>query len=336
MDLNWDLLLPKNLFTFFSNIILKKSFVHAYFFIGPAGANKQKTALYFAQSIFCQHNEDFTDGIPCLKCDNCKQVSKSIHPDLIQIKRLENNANITIEQIRYLNQRLSMKPLLAKYQVVIIYNVELMTDEAANSLLKNLEEPAPETIFILIANNILTVPKTIISRCQVVRFTSINKQELFNYYLKKNKETNEIDKYFSFSQGLPGFLDNYLQIDDFWLEEIEEVKQKLLKHKLPLSDKFDFIKKILLNKNLVNEKKQILQNEIEIWIKIFRDILLIKLDLKNLIRFQELLIPLEKFAKYYSIKDVLKILDQLLILNNKINYNLNSQLVLENLYLNII
>lgn len=336
MKLNWNLLLPENLQVFFSKTLLGKRFSHAYFFVGPKGTNKQKAAINFAQSILCQPEQDFENNLPCHQCDHCKQVAKLIHPDLFLINLLTNNKNISIEQIRDLTQKLSLKALVAEYKVIIIYTAELMTDEAANALLKNLEEPANKTIFILISENQNVLPETIISRCQVVRFTPIKKEEFIDFFINQNKEKNLADKYYRFSQGLPGLISDFLADDEIWLKEFENIQQKLLKHSLPLADKFEFIKKELLAKDFSNEKKLVLQKEIENWVKIFRDVLLIKLGLTYLVRYQELIIQLEKFSLHYSLPEVLFILNQLVKLNKKTDSNLNSQLVLENMYLNII
>lgn len=334
MKLNWNLLLPENLQVFFNKTFSSKRFSHAYFFVGPKGTNKQKTALYFAQSILCNSNDSNLDILPCGECDHCKQVTKLVHPDLFLVNLMSDSKNISIEQIRDLTQKLSLKALVAKYKIVIIYTAELMTDEAANALLKNLEEPSARTIFILIAENKNSLPETIISRCQIVRFTPISKDEMTIFFKDKNK--NEIDKFYRFSQGLPGLIFDFLTDNEIWLKEYGDIQQILLRHSLSLTDKFDFIKRELIGKNYVNDKKVIVQNEIENWIKIFRDVLLLKLGLNHLLRYRELSSQMEKFSKRFSLLEVLTILNQLTDLNNKTDFNLNSQLVLENMYLNII
>lgn len=341
MKLDWNFLLPKNLQIFFYKILKNKNFSHTYFFVGPKGTNKQKTAISFAQSILCQPNSSLVENLPCYQCDHCKQVEKMIHPDLFLVNLLPGSKNISIEQIKELTQKLSLKALVANFKFAIINNAELMTTEAANALLKSLEEPTDKTIFILISENKNSLPQTIISRCQVIRFSSISKQEFINFFIQQNKDKNEknkdeIDKYYRFSQGFPGLLSDYLADDEIWLKEFETIQNKLTRHSLPLYEKFDYIKKELVVKNFSDEKKLILQKEIEDWIKIFRDVLLIKFNLTHLVRYKELSTSLEKFSKHYNLKNVLLILNQLITLNKKLDLNLNSQLVLENMYLNII
>ncbi len=335
MQLDWPFLLPQKLKLFFTKLLSSKNYSHAYFFVGVQGTNKKITAINFAKSILCQTDDDSTN-LPCGKCSHCQQIDKMIHPDLFLIDILDNNKNISIEQIRELTQKLSLKAFLAEYKIVIIYQADKMTEEAANALLKNLEEPAPQTIFILISENSKFLPETIISRCQVVRFSPVSKDEMLNYFSSQNIDKSETDNLYRFSQGLPGLLADYLENSDLWIEEYEEVKQRITQHNLALPQQFKIIKDNFLTKNYNTEKQLILHKEIELWLKIFRDILLIKLNLNNLSRYRELNLQLERLASHYSLTEVLGILNELIKLNKNSDVNLNTQLTLENMYLNII
>jgi DNA polymerase III delta prime subunit len=127
------------------------NFAHAYLFCGPSRTGKKTLALEFAKKI--------------LKIDG----SKSFNPDLIAV----DNRNIRIEDMRRLTADLSLKPYSQSHKVAVIDNFESATDEAANSILKTLEEPAASTIIILIATSRHSVLPTILSRCQVIYFSPL-------------------------------------------------------------------------------------------------------------------------------------------------------------------
>lgn len=136
---------------FLSSAISKGKLAHAYIFAGPESVGKRTIALKLAQSILATEGQNF-------------------HPDLLEINGQEG---IKIEQIRELVYKLSLKPYMAKYKVAIIDAAENMTAEAANALLKCLEEPKPGTILILVTANPNRLPKTIISRTQKITFGPI-------------------------------------------------------------------------------------------------------------------------------------------------------------------
>lgn len=142
-----------------NNSLAKNQVNHAYLFLGPEGTGKMLTAVTFAQRLIAAADKDasifFRD---------------KVHPDLMLIEIRENRTVILKEQITdELEPWLALKPYRSRHRVVIIRNSHLISDEAANALLKTLEEPPSYAVIILVADqdNLL---ETIISRCQIVRF----------------------------------------------------------------------------------------------------------------------------------------------------------------------
>lgn len=140
---------------FLENAVRRGKLAHAYIFAGPDGVGKRTVALKLAQSILATEGQHF-------------------HPDLLEITGQEG---IKIEQIRELVYKLSLKPYMAQYKVAIIDAAENMTTEAANAMLKCLEEPKPGTILILVTTNPNRLPKTIISRTQKITFGPVDRKE---------------------------------------------------------------------------------------------------------------------------------------------------------------
>jgi len=137
----------------------------AYLLTGPDGVGKKRLAMEMAKALICESN----GSRPCETCTHCLQVSRSTHPDVHVITGSGASALIKIEQIRHMLSRVALRPFRASCQVVVIDGVERLTEEAANSLLKTLEEPSKTTRFLLTTSRLAQCVSTIVSRCQLVR-----------------------------------------------------------------------------------------------------------------------------------------------------------------------
>jgi DNA polymerase-3 subunit delta' len=140
----------------------------ALLFSGIEGIGKQETGLYFARMINC---EAPGETVPCGRCLSCRKMEKGNHPDLLVLS--PQGVFIRVEQIREMLRALSYPPLEAKYRVILIVQAQNLQLVAAQSLLKTLEEPPPGNIFILTAGDPQDLLPTIVSRCQVVRFSPL-------------------------------------------------------------------------------------------------------------------------------------------------------------------
>ncbi len=143
---------------------------HAYLFKGMSGVGKKTMAKAFAALLNC-HNR--MDSESCGICPSCKKMASGNHPDFIEI--IPDGKMVKIDQIRGLKEDLSYPPFEARVRVVFIADIHrvMMRAEVANSLLKTLEEPPVDTIFILTVDEASEILPTISSRCQVVPFYSL-------------------------------------------------------------------------------------------------------------------------------------------------------------------
>ena len=144
---------------------------HAYLFTGPEGVGKKKTALALAQYLNCT-NKPPGSVQSCGICSSCIQAESGSQPDIIVLEPDGNS--IKIEQIRTLLSKVSLRNYDSAYKVIIINDAHLMTDQAANCLLKTLEEPTDNTVFLLITAQIQNLPITILSRCQQIQFHTLS------------------------------------------------------------------------------------------------------------------------------------------------------------------
>jgi len=161
--------------------VAKNKMGHAYLFRGPDGVGKKRTALTLAAYINCKSP---LDGDSCGRCTTCRKYFSGNHPDLILVE--PDGAAIKIGQIRELKHQLTFPPLEAKVRVIVLEDIHTMRREAANSLLKTLEEPAPGNLLILTADPAGNVLPTILSRCQIISFGSLDHKDMAQVLMQEN------------------------------------------------------------------------------------------------------------------------------------------------------
>ena len=146
----------------FKRLVKAGRLAHAYLFTGPSGIGKTETALELAQLVNCDDNS------ACGNCAQCRKIASGNHPDVYVIGT--DGEGIKIDDVRQMLGRVGLRAYEAKRKVFILRQVERMTMEAANALLKTLEEPAANTLMILTTAVPEAVLDTVKSRCHTVKF----------------------------------------------------------------------------------------------------------------------------------------------------------------------
>ncbi len=159
----------------------RESMPHALLISGPAGIGKYEFASMLAQALLCQSPVE--SGRACGQCRACQMIAAQTHPDLLNVGLEKNNDDklakeIKIDQIRSLCSGLVQTSQFGGYKVAIINPAERMNRNAANSLLKTLEEPVPMTILILVSSRLSRLPATIRSRCQQLKLQQPSTQQV--------------------------------------------------------------------------------------------------------------------------------------------------------------
>lgn len=140
---------------------------HAYLFVGPPRIGKTTLALHLAQTLNCLDAQ----VRPCGRCSSCRRIQRGVHPD---VRVLDQPASsIKIEQIRELQREMALSPFEGPWRVSVLCDFERATTEAANCLLKTLEEPAAKAVIVLTAVEAQALLPTIISRCQVFQLRAL-------------------------------------------------------------------------------------------------------------------------------------------------------------------
>ena len=148
---------------------------HAYLFSGPRGTGKTSVAKIFAKAMNCPNQKD---GEPCNDCYICKAITEGSLEDVIEIDAASNNG---VDEIRDIRDKSTYAPSMAKHKVYIIDEVHMLSTGAFNALLKTLEEPTENVVFILATTELHKIPATILSRVQRFEFKSIKTQDIIGH-----------------------------------------------------------------------------------------------------------------------------------------------------------
>jgi DNA polymerase III subunit delta' len=180
---------------------LKSSRVsHAYLFLGPEGTGRKKLAFELAKALNCKNNAGKAFD-SCGACVSCSKINNGLHPDVQLIdfawqarfedKDPEKQKAIKIDTIRALQKEVNLKPTEGRWKVFVIEPAEKITLDAANCLLKTLEEPPQWTVIILLALHKDNLPATVVSRAQIIPFGPLSQEAVAGYISSKQLMTQE-------------------------------------------------------------------------------------------------------------------------------------------------
>ncbi len=178
----------------------KKKLPHSLLLQGAKGLGLGSFSETFSTWLLCE-SEKKENTYPCGRCTSCQWIAAGTHPDRLIIT--PESSNIKVDAIREIRTFSESKSLGGKYRIIIISPAEAMNVSAANALLKILEEPFENTIFLLVAHHITRVLPTILSRCQKIYFSSLDKENFIFTMSQRNVAPNMIEPLYELSHGEP-------------------------------------------------------------------------------------------------------------------------------------
>ena len=314
----------------FQNAILNDRLAHAYIFAGQEGIGKTLFSKELTKAIFCQH-----PGMdPCDTCNACKRITSDNFSDLFLILPEKNSRVIKIEQLKYLQDVLSVKPLESKYKIVIIQSADKMNEEASNCLLKTLEEPPSYAIIILIVTSLESVRETIRSRCQIVRFsplsTTVVKDILINRFQLDNKQAERLAVVSNGSIERATLLSG-----THALEKKNWLVDRILK--LEMNDNLTFSKDLfdewhIQDLEVLEEKRSYVKELILSFLLYYRDLLICKTGESELpIHYVDWRDALMSKSKSLSEDALFRIINEIKTSLEHLDHNANITLLLENM-----
>jgi len=297
-------------------LISRKQLVGSYLFIGPEGIGKKMSAIASAKALNCQ--KETVEA--CNTCASCLKIDKSGHPDMHLIEA--GSDLIKIEYIRQFQRDISLRPYEGRVKVFIIDNAHNLTAEAANALLKVLEEPPKDSLIILISAKPALLFKTIISRCQIIKFHILERATL-EEILRRDYALDDNSAHFAayFSEGRIGYA-----------LKLKEAENLLVKNRIIDELVSGRGAGTLAFERLAAQDKESLRNNLNILASWFRDIYLVKAGMPqdgliHLDRKREIL----KVMHSYTLLDLDEALNTIVKSLSLLEQNINTRLLLSNL-----
>jgi DNA polymerase-3 subunit delta' len=343
-NFNWPLVGNQHITEFLERIIIKDEVSGTYIFNGPDNLGKTTAAIHFAKSLLCQ-NHEAGGTLPCLECPSCRRFVASAdeltpdsqmeigetHGDYHVIKKAKDKKNIAIEQVREFIRTLSLSSFLNSYKIGIIKHAEYLSIEAANALLKTLEEPREKVVLVLITNDTELLPSTIVSRSKILNFRPVKADLIYDYLVKEKKASRSEAKNFSrLCLGRPALAVKFLENKSFCENYLAKARTFLDYRQTDLNQKFFTIEELLGKKASGQEAVKTAQRTIEIWQGIIRDLILLEFGRQEFIGFQVLAEEMINIKNKFSLNELFSFIKILRQAEENLLANVNPKLVLEN------
>lgn len=291
------------------------SFAGAYLFCGPEGIGKFQAALSFAKALNCKTLS--TDA--CESCPSCRRIEARQHPDVHCISAADSAA-IKIEDIRALKKEIGLRPYEARKKVFIVDDCHLLTADAANAVLKVLEEPPADSVIILVTSRPQLLFRTIVSRCQAIRFSALSREDLEGLL----KEEFRLDTDFAhfLAYFCEGRLGAALRLKD----------TDIMRRKNRVIDEFTVLNRPGAPDEPAGKAKTDLRESFAFLAAWFRDLSLVKIgaphmELVNLDRREELLGAMGRYS-FREIDDIMHFISEAVYY---LQHNINTRLLVSNL-----
>ncbi len=303
---------------------------HAYLFCGPPGLGRRTLALRLAQALNC--TKTIAPGIPCGVCRDCKQIEEMRHPDMNVIQAVDEdgaskeNGTLKVDQVRAVQHSLSLRPYQAKYRVALFLRFQEANDNAANALLKTLEEAPAHAILLLTADTPEQLLPTIISRCEVLRLRALPISAIESDLLERGVDEERARLLAHISGGRPGYARRL--VDDMTLLEKREERLNDLQTLLPAPrvEKFSYAEKLA-------KDKEVMRQTIVIWLSYWRDVMLRVAGAESPLINVDRNMEIEFLAGRLNLSTARRVVSDLESALEKMDKNVNSRLLAEVLLL---
>lgn len=314
-----------NVVRMLKNSILKDRIAHAYLFEGGRGTGKKAVGIQLAKSFFCINK---TGAEPCNSCIECRRIDSGNHPDVHFLS--PDGLSLKKEQIKDLQKEFSKKSVESKGKIYIIEHADKMTNQAANSLLKFLEEPGGQTIAVLLTEQVQQIIPTILSRCQILNFRPLTSELLLQKLLEQDVPAHLGKVVASLTNNINEALEI---ISDDWFAQarniVIQLNEVLLKrghHAL-----------LFLHEHWLShfKEKEQLSVGFDLLLLWFKDLLYIQIDEEKSLIFIDQRELLEAQSMRFSQKKIIDDLTAILEAKKRLNANANPSLLMEQLILKL-
>lgn len=326
MSFDWRIIGHGDIVAFLQKQIQKNRLSHAYLFYGEDHLGKETVASLMAQTVLCfaYHQKEAMGQrlVPCRDCAHCHMFENVQHPDVRSVDVLPGKKYISLEQILSLQRTVQLKSYHGLHKIIFFPRAHLLHDEAANRLLKTLEEPPKDTIFFLLSDGIHHILPTIRSRCQLIQFHPVKDSELARYAQEYHKEKKIDPKLARIAQGKPGLFIRFIEDKDFLAQYQDMVRSTIRLLSGSLLAKVSFIDNVLKKtQSTYSDRLRVFSDLVHMWQILMRDVLFIQLDLPHLVVCQQEADLLGRIAQKTALSDTFKKCELLFSYKKMLEYN---------------
>jgi len=320
MNSNWNLTGHDWAVDMLKKHIIHGTTRHAYLFSGPPGLGRRSLALRFAQALNCP--TPIEPGVPCGECRDCKQIESMKHADLTIVQSDSAGGILKVDQIREARKTLILKPYMSQYRVALFLRFHEANDNAANALLKTLEEAPSYAVLILTADNPEQLLPTILSRCEVLRLRPLSVTEVQNELEQRGFETRHSKLIAHISGGRMGYAIRLME-DSSLLEKREERLNDLMTL-LPASrvEKFEYAHQL-------SRDKDAMRQTILFWLSYWRDVMLRTAQAETPLVNVDRNLEIEDIAERVDLSIARHVVGGLEDMLDKMDRNVNSRMLAE-------
>jgi DNA polymerase III subunit delta' len=296
---------------------------HAYLISGPPQVGKTRLAMAMAQALNCAQPYP-----PCGQCTSCVKIAQNTHPDVQLIIGRGTGESIKIEQIRTLQREAILAPYEGRYRVLILRRADLATLEAANSLLKMLEEPPAHVTLVITAVQVEALPATVVSRCQRLDLRPLTYQAVERALLDKGVPSPKAHLLARLSGGRIGWAFSASQDDGILHRRQLHLDQLVALLAADRVERLDFAWKASRDPLSMHE-------QIEMWTSWWRDLLLLNGQGESHVLNVDRIDELQSWARQSSLAQVRTVLQALQSTISQLEANVNARLAIEGLLLKL-
>ena len=332
----WEVVGQDRAVSFLQSSLNKGIVAHAYLLVGPPHIGKMTLALNLAQALNCEEAEP-----PCGQCDSCRKITSAKHAD-IQIIGLMSNGNSTearskaeigIDQVREMQHSANLPPFEGRYKVFIIDGAELLSTEAANCLLKTLEEPVGKVVFILLTRNDCLLPATVVSRCLRLELLPMAVNEVGSVLTSRwGVEPPKAKLLARLSHGCLGWAISAASAPSLLEVRADKIDKLLELMKSDYEERFTYAAQLATQ---FSQNRQMVREMLDLWTDLWRDLLLVKSGHRDAITNIDRLDFLASLTRSISLVQIRKVIQSIQMAVEQLRQNASPRLVLEVLMLDM-
>ncbi len=306
---------------FFYHNIKHDQLYHAYIFVGSDITSLKDLVMSTTQMLLCKNLQQQ----PCNNCDACTKVIESVHPDVIW-KDTVDKKSLNIAEVREISAQVALKPWEGRHKVFVLPAIDNMGIEAANALLKTLEEPTGHSVFLLTAEKTATIPETILSRCQLVRVGNLGIDATVQALAQENFAVQDAEIAAILADGNISLARNILQ--NHW-----EIRQQIVHLFTRQQDPIALAEVFNQFCGTSEEGRQNTLTLLTYICSFIRDLLLIKMNAPDNVMNKDARETLQQVADRYTVHRLNCFLDFILQARRMVQSNVTLSLICENVAL---